>query len=182
MVRLVCLLLALVCCSCASPARVSGPFPAPWVEEGSESQGEEEGSVVEGSVSTLGAIFLYLPNRIFDLFEIVRFGVNLGPGLGLDARVTRYAQATLMTRTSVGVGLQGLRRLPVSAATESGAAVGPVRSDASLGLGWPLNPGDIRVEPHLFLVGAHVAVDTFAIGDFLAGLIGLDPSGDDFGF
>lgn len=132
--------------------------------------------------STLSRVVLYIPNRVLDLFDIVRFGINVGPGIGVDAQVTDPVRAGIMSRTSAGVGFQGLRHLPVMAAVESYAAVGPLEADCALGPRWYRSGGDVRIEPHLLLVGAHVAVDTFSIGDFIAGIFGFDPSGDDLGF
>lgn len=141
---------------------------------------ESDAEEAKGSASTLKTIALYIPNRIFDLFEVARFGVNAGPGVGVDARATHLLQAVALSRASVGVGLQGLRRLPVSVATESGLGVGPVVLEGDLGYEWYRAPYDVRLDLHLLLIGAHVAVDLGEILDFFAGIIVLDPSDDDF--
>ena len=47
-------------------------------------------------------ILLYLPNRILDLLEVVLLGVHVGPGIGLDLRVTRFIQLAADTSADVG--------------------------------------------------------------------------------
>ncbi len=170
-------ILGLVCCAgCRMVPATSPELSAVWFGEDDESDAE----VAKGSASTLKTIALYIPNRVFDLFEIARFGVNAGPGFGVDVRATEFVQAIALSRASVGVGLQGLRRLPVSVATESGIGLGPVDLSGDLGLAWYRAPLDLRVELHALLIGAHAAVDIGEIFDFLAGIIVLDPSEDDF--
>ncbi len=141
---------------------------------------EEPESEPESSV--LGTILLYLPNRVLDVAEIVRAGVNVGPGIGVDAEVTKLVGARAMTRTSAGVGYEGLRRIPINLSSEHYVGVGPLTPEASAGPQWYRGPADVRAEVHLLLVGVHAAVDTFAILDFVVGLVGLDPEDDDLSF
>ncbi len=148
-------------------------FPSPAAEE---SETSSEGDV--GSV--LGTILLYLPNRVFDLVEIVRVGANVGPGIGVDAEVTQWVRAGTMSRTTVGLGYQGLRRMPLSASSENYIALGPLAADATAGPSWYRGPGDVRAEVHALLVGVHAAVDVWGIFDFVVGLAGFDPEEDDF--
>jgi len=142
------------------------------VEEAAEEDEEEQ--------SVLSTALLYIPNRIFDLFDVARLGVNVGPGLGIDLRATKWAKVIFATDTSVGVGFQSLRHLPVC-----------VRSRAKLGLAFISTPDlnvldwyhgdyDLRVELHLLLIGAHVAVDFGEIFDFIGGIFTWDPMDDDF--
>lgn len=190
--------LCLVTGGCAVPARetaapsglgvYSGAMPVmaapalfhePEWDAAGEEAAEEEADEEEGQ-SALATALLYIPNRIFDLFDMVRAGVNVGPGLGIDVRATKWAKVIFATDTSVGVGFQGLRHLPVC-----------IRSRAKLGLAFISTPDlnvldwyhgdyDLRIELHLLLVGAHVAVDFGEIFDFLGGLFTWDPMEDDF--
>ena len=145
------------------------------VEE-AKAEGEEE---KEGTL--LGAVLLYIPNRIFDAVEIARAGVNVGIGLGVDMRITWLAQLALQTDTSVGLGFQGFRHLPVCARlAHSVAAVGPMKKPSVDMMSWPVNPYDVRVELFALLAGAHAAVDLEAVVDLVLGFFFLDPSGDDF--
>ena len=45
-------------------------------------------------------ILLYVPNRVLDALDIVRAGVSVGPGIGVDLTATEALNATLMTKAS----------------------------------------------------------------------------------
>ena len=47
---------------------------------------EEDGETEAKAPSPLGVALLYIPNRIFDVAELVRLGVNVGRKSGLDWR------------------------------------------------------------------------------------------------
>ncbi len=134
---------------------------------------------------TMLAILLYIPNRVADFAEILRFGVNVGPGVGIDAEATSELRGAAMTRVSVGVGYQGLRHLPVTIGSDTYVAVGPFEPDIplmpDLDMDWYRSKGDIRLEPHLAIIGAHGAIDLWAIADFFAGWLMIDLEEDDWG-
>jgi hypothetical protein len=134
----------------------------------------------EESRSLLTHILLYLPNRFFDLFDIARAGVSVGPGIGVDLTATKYLNATLMAKASVGLGLQTLRHLPIESAAYTSVGAGPIQLDLEPGLSWYRSPGEIRAELHVLIVGAHAAVDPVEIFDLLVGFFLFDPVGDDF--
>ena len=171
------LILCILLPACASEIPLSPGIPS--LEPRNVQEGEE--AMEEEKPSPLGVALLYIPNRIFDAAEMLRLGVNVGIGLGVDARATWAAQAAAIQDTSVGLGYQGLRRLPFCLRVgHSVMGAGPIKSP-SLGLyDWPVNEQDVRLELFLLLIGAHVAIDLEAIYDFLAGLATLDPSEDDF--
>ncbi len=129
--------------------------------------------------SLLTSVLLYLPNRILDIGDVARAGVDVGPGMGLDARVTRFVQAAMVSRTSVGVGYQTFRHLPVHAGVESTFAVGPVGVSPNIGVGWYKSGSDVRLELHVLIVGLHVAVDPLEVVDLAGGILGLDLLDDD---
>jgi hypothetical protein len=137
-----------------------------------------------GFGDTMHTILLYLPNRIADFAEIMRFGVNVGPGVGIDAEATSTVRAAAMTRVSVGLGYQGLRHLPVTIGSDTYVGVGPFEPTLpfmpGLNLEWYRSKADIRLEPHLVFIGAHAAIDLWAIGDFFAGWLMYDPEEDDW--
>jgi hypothetical protein len=130
------------------------------------------------------SILLYIPNRVADFAEIMRFGFNFGPGIGIDAEATGALRAAAMTRASAGIGYQGLRHSPVSLGVQTYVAVGPFEPDIplmpDLDLEWYRSKADLRLEPHLGIIGAHAAIDLFAIADFFAGIVGIDLEGDDW--
>ncbi len=146
-------------------------------EEAEETEAAEE---EDEEQSTLATVLLYIPNRIFDLFDMVRAGVNVGPGLGLDVRATKYAKVQLISDTSVGVGFQSLRHLPVCARSQMKLGLAFISTPSMDILNWYYGDYDLRVELYLLLVGAHVAVDMGEIVDFVGGLFLWDPMEDDF--
>jgi hypothetical protein len=125
-------------------------------------------------------ILLYIPNRVVDVFDIVRAGVSVGPGIGVDLTATQYLNVSLLAKTSVGLGFQTFRHLPAEAAATTAVGIGPFKADPEAGLAWHRSPGDIRVELHALLVGAHACVEPFEIFDLIVGFLFFDPVGDDF--
>ena len=93
----------------------------------------------EGRSFAVSAL-LYLPNRLLDLGDLFRFGVDAGPGLGFDLQATRLVQVKLLSRFSVGVGYQTLRHLPVKASADAAFGVGPIGGSPAGGLGWYRSP------------------------------------------
>jgi hypothetical protein len=123
---------------------------------------------------------LWLPNRILDACDLVRAGVDVGPGIGFDGCVTHYMRIAGMARTSGGIGYQTFRHSPAKFAHEEYVISGPKAAEAGLGANWYHQTWDVRLELHLLLVGAHAAVNLGEIGDFLAGIVTLDPMDDDY--
>ena len=129
--------------------------------------------------SPLGTALLWLPNRVLDLAEVVRVGVDLGPGYGADFEATSLARFAVVRRDSLGIGWQGLRRWPVTAGHDQYTCVGPADRQVGFGYHWYRGPADLRLEAHPGIFGVHAAVDFYAIADFLLGIFTLDPEGDD---
>ena len=175
------LALSILLPACASTA---GPGAADFVAFDADAataaapMQEEESS--DGGTATLHTILMYIPNRVLDLFDIARAGVNAGPGIGGKAKATDAAQAEFMSRTSVGVGLQSLRHLPLSAGLESAAGAGPVSVEGGIGPSWYQSTSDFRLEIHPLIVGAHAAIDPVEILDFFAGFLTIDVRKDDY--
>ena len=130
-------------------------------------------------------ILLYLPNRIFDVLDIVRARVRLGPGFAIDARVTKYTDVFLGAYKSIYVGLPGPRQIPRipwpgGIESRSGLAAG-VADDTKTS--YDSNPRYSSTEAglgtQLVLVGAEVGVDAAEIFDFALGLLFIDFREDD---
>ncbi|MCX7014449.1 MAG: hypothetical protein NTW86_18185 [Candidatus Sumerlaeota bacterium] len=130
--------------------------------------------------SPWGVALLYPVNRVFDLCDVARFGVNVGPGLGVDAQASDLLRVAAIQDTSVGVGFQGLRRLPVCARSRTDLAFGPARTPPISPLGWHGQFWDVGAEAYVLLVGAHAYVNPKEIVDFFAGWALRDPMGDDW--
>lgn len=182
-ILLVLLLVSLIlpaCTSAFSPRYHANPA-IPWALAGDEPQADSDGPAKEaksGRSFLVGAL-LYLPNRILDVFDLVRFGVDVGPGVGGQLKATDPLQVAAIFRFSAGVGFQGFRHLPIQLSAEAGAAVGPIAAVADPGLVWYQSPTDIRIFAHVLLVGVHVAIDPVEWLDLPAGFILLDPANDD---
>lgn len=126
-------------------------------------------------------ILLYLPNRILDLLDVVRLGVHVGPGIGLDLRVTRFVQLAADTSADVGVAWQGRDKLPVVSQIYHTMALGPVRVGAGTGLRYKHTLSETSVTANAGLAGFFVAYDSAELLDFLAGWTTYDLKKDDLG-
>jgi hypothetical protein len=127
-------------------------------------------------------ILLYLPNRIFDVLDIVRARVKVGPGIGFTVRATELADVKLGAWTAAWIGLRGPRMEPmipwpvgVEAYAGAGVSVLEAESDELL-----YGHGEFGVGLHAALVGVDVGVDLLEIGDFVLGLVTIDIGDDDY--
>ncbi|MCB0358625.1 MAG: hypothetical protein KDD44_03290 [Bdellovibrionales bacterium] len=127
--------------------------------------------------STLGFILLYLPNRLLDAIDIFRVDAGVGVSVGAVARVTRYGQVGYRSVSpfSLRAGLRG-RKFPMFIEHSSEFGVGPGFLQSS---DREVTPAEIGIGADAVLVGAYVGVSLDEAGDFLAGLVGFDPKGDD---
>jgi hypothetical protein len=151
--------------------------------------GEAAGAVApalddDDSGGLVSGILLYLPNRVFDLLDVVRARLRLGPGVALDLRATEFADLYLGAYTSVFVGIPGPRGEPEinwPFGIESLAGAELSVADASTGAGTDPGYGSFEFGLGLqaLLVGFDVGVDPWEAVDFLAGILTLDPGGDD---
>lgn len=129
-------------------------------------------------------LLMYIPNRIFDLFDIVRARLRVGPGLAVGARVTTPVSAYVGSYAAIYAGLPGPRQepsipWPIGFESLSGVSV----SVADAAIGGPVDPDysptEIGASLHLLLVGADLNADPVELVDFLAGFLFLDVRGDD---
>ena len=151
------------------------PQEAPATQQQAPSEAKEGRSVAH-------VVLLYIPNRLFDLLDIVRARVRVGPGFGFTIRATELADLKLGAWTSVYVGLHGPRLepsipWPVGFDLYSGVGVSVLETETSeLYYG----RGEFGVGLHLLLVGVDVGVDPLEAADFLTGLVTIDLIGDDY--
>ena len=59
--------------------------------------------------STTWTVLAYLPNRVFDLCDVVRLHVRIGTGWAAGARVTRYLPVFVGDYGALWLGLAGPR-------------------------------------------------------------------------
>jgi hypothetical protein len=134
----------------------------------------------------LGAI-RYVPNRVFDALDLVRLRARIGPGNALTLRAGEHLELFRGDYRTVFAGLPGPRRsrfprLPVgmeSRFTRDPGALDPLDTPRAWG-----DPGHGRGECaagfQFGFLGLELGVDLLQILDFGVGLIGLDPSDDDW--
>ena len=149
---------------------ISSPSPLVEVED------------VVGEPPVILQVVMWIPNRILDALDIVRFGVGAGPGMGVDVRATRLAQVSAMSGMAIGLGWQGHWNSPVMTDTRMFLAAGPVTlGSTSLNpvFGWQRTDWEIRAEVHAAIVLAEAAVDLYQVFDFMVGILFFDPGEDD---
>jgi len=156
----------------AAPSDSGDAAPAAAETSSAEESNDEGRGIIAGTL-------LYLPNRVVDLFDIAKFGVDVGPGIGIDVQATKFLQARAMWNLSVGVGFQGLRHLPFQVGTVAALGVGPIGGVGSVG-GWRRSDSGFRLGLHVLIDGAHAAVNPYEALDFVLGFLTIDIADDDF--
>jgi hypothetical protein len=181
----VCFLL-LAACSAAprwssDPASANFAAPASFSAEAGPAWQEEAEAERHGVVHT---ILLYIPNRIFDILDMVRLRLRVGPGFAFDARATEVADLFIGAYTSFFVGIPGPRGEPEinwPFGIESLAGIEASVADASTGAG--TGPGygafEFGVGAQFVLLGFDVGIDPWEIVDFVLGIVTIDPVHDD---
>lgn len=132
------------------------------------------------------AILFWLPNRVFDVLDIVRARVRVGPGWTLSARATELLDVNMGAHATVFAGLRGPRGRPqipwpfgiekfagvevsIADGTQEEAEHAPHYGLAEVGVGF-----------QVLIIGVDIGVDVFEAGDFLLGILFFDPMNDDF--
>ena len=172
-------------CGCAarpfaSPLTASFETPAPSAQDKAAEPAAEESHGVGH------ALLLWIPNRVFDLFDIVRLRLRLGPGLSLGARVTEAVDFNFGAYASVWAGIHGPRGRPaipwpLGVENLSGIELSIIDFTSEEGAHGPhYGPAEIGISAHLLLIGADIGVEPWDALDFLAGILLLDPNGDDY--
>jgi hypothetical protein len=173
--------LLLLLAACASPPRV--PFmdadSAAAFERGPVAMSEDSESHGLGH-----KLIFYIPNRIFDVFDIVRARARFGPGFGIGAQLTRLIGAHADWFTSVWIGLPGPRlepSLPIPFGTQS-AVKASITFFENIGVGlggMDYGYGEFELEAQVGIVGADIGLDPWEFVDLAVGLLTFDPVGDD---
>jgi putative exosortase-associated protein (TIGR04073 family) len=137
---------------------------------------------------------LYVWNRIADVLEILRCGVAVGPCIGAEVAVTEKAVLGAYTDDEKGVTfphfIPPLWLVPYAEDATvfvshegkySTVAYGTKRVETSTESAshFERDTWDIRAQVGLGIAHIYTAVKTKEIGDFAAGIAGLDPSDDD---
>ena len=129
-------------------------------------------------------VLFYIPNRIFDLLDIVRLRLRLGPGVAVNARVTEAASLNAGAYGSVFVGIPGPRnerRLNLPVGMENYAGVGISVADAETeAFGPGYGPLETGLGFHAALIGIDLGIEPLDLIDFVTGIVFIDIRNDDF--
>lgn len=126
----------------------------------------------------------YIPNRISDLFDIVRARLRLGPGIALGGRFTDSAMFNWGGYSSVFIGIPGPRlerrfNWPVGVEVQRGDVFSPFDGTAWGGEAPTYGHLEVGLGTQLLLVGADLGLDVYELLDFFTGIVTIDPIGDD---
>ena len=128
-------------------------------------------------------VLAYLPNRVFDLTDIVRVQVRAGPGWAVSARATRWMPLFIGGYQATWLGLPGPRGrasvpIPFGIASQTGFSFGPAQSSDSQMPNY--GAGEFGAGGQLYMLGFDVGFDVVELADFFAGFACVDLSHDDF--
>jgi hypothetical protein len=144
----------------------------------------QQGAAEDPDPSLGHELLLYVPNRVLDVFDIVRLRVRGGPGLAVGVRATRLASLYVGSYASIYAGLPGPRlrptvKLPVGLESYSGVDVSLADATISGGIGPDYSFTEFGVSIQLLLIGVDVGLDPWEVVDFATGLVLIDLRGDD---
>jgi hypothetical protein len=131
-------------------------------------------------------VLMYIPNRIFDVLDIVRARVRLGPGISVGARVTSIVTVFVGGHSTAYVGVPGPRgkpevSLPFGLEDNSGPALAPTKESEEQAAKRPYyGPMEIGAETQALIAGISVGVEPLEALDLLSGIFFIDLKGDDF--
>ena len=128
-------------------------------------------------------VLLYLPNRVFDLTDVVRLQVRAGPGWAVGARVTRALPVFVGGYNATWIGMPGPRGhatipLPAGISSQTGFALGPAFSSGRQAPYY--GTGEIGAGAQLYMLGFDAGFDVVELVDLFAGFALIDFEHDDF--
>ena len=138
----------------------------------------------KSSRSITHRLILWAPNRVLDVFDIMRVRIRLGFGLGLGVRATKYVAAFAGSYTTIYAGLPGPRcrrmpRSPVGLESYNGAKASVVDLTVDGGIGPAYSATEFGAGFQLILLGIDIGIDPFEVIDFAGGILLWDPRQDD---
>lgn len=131
-------------------------------------------------------LLFWLPNRVFDVLDLVRLRIRIGPGWTLSARATELVDVNLGAHKTIYVGLRGPRGMPTIpwpfgredfSGVEISAADG-TQEDSDLGPHYGLL--EVGLGSQILIIGHDLGVDVGEAFDLIVGILLFDPVGDDF--
>ncbi len=166
-----------------APGRCEDPATAPASAKGEEPGTTPAPAKVEPEKHP---VLMYLPNRIFDILDLARARVRVGPGFTVQARATQVLDVVLGAHATVFAGLPGPRgrprvNLPIGLETFAGAELSVVGDTTDDGWSKPYyGPLEVGAGFQAAIIGVDVGIDPLEIFDFVAGILFFDPKGDDY--
>lgn len=173
--------LGLLMTSCASAPSEHGGLsvasPAPAVAFDDEA--------ADGGHGIGHTLLFYIPNRVFDVFDIVRARVRVGPGIAVGVRATDVADVFLGSYASVWAGIPGPRGeagipWPFGVETKSGLEASVADATVEGGVGPGYGPLEFGLGLQALIVGVDVGVDPLELLDLPLGLLTIDIGDDDY--
>jgi hypothetical protein len=131
-------------------------------------------------------VLMYIPNRIFDVLDLARARVRVGPGFTVQARATQALDVVLGAHATVFAGIPGPRgrpriNLPIGVETFAGAEISVAGDSTEEGWSKPYyGPMEVGAGFQAAIIGLDVGIDPLEIFDLVAGILFFDPLGDDY--
>jgi len=139
----------------------------------------EEGKEQEVDPGTKA--IMYIPDRIADAFDIVRFGLAFGPSFGAEVSITKYAQLGAYASYEGGAAWTGRSNPKLHCGPYWTSVIGPLRNEMDVESTNYFHRADwqIRAQVAAGLAHGYAGIDFIELGDFFAGLVCIDISKDD---
>ncbi len=131
-------------------------------------------------------LLFWIPNRVFDVLDLVRLRVRVGPGVSVSVRATEVADVNVGAHATVFVGLHGPRsepQIPWPIGLETLATVEVSVADKGTDeseRGPQYGPLEIGAGFQAGIIGLDLGVEPYDAFDLVLGIFTLDPKGDDF--
>jgi hypothetical protein len=140
----------------------------------------------ENERSIFSSVLMYLPNRCFDVMDIFRARLRVGPGFTGSVRATKLADLTAGTHTTFFIGLPGPRNhsvinLPIGMENYVGADVSIVNASNNNRTHFSPSYGTLEVGAgtQIGLFGFDFGADPLEALDFILGVFCIDVKKDD---
>ena len=158
--------------------------PKPATVKPEATKPEEKKVEQEPSRGIAHRLILWAPNRVLDVFDIMRVRIRFGLGVGLGVRATKYVAAYAGSYTTIYAGLPGPRcrrmpRSPVGLESYNGVKASVADLTVDGGIGPDYSSTEFGAGFQLILFGIDIGVDPFEVIDFTGGILLWDPRQDD---
>ncbi len=130
--------------------------------------------------NTSHVAWLYLPNRVFDVLDLVHFGAGVGPAIGIEMQATRFARFRWSRGATVGLGWFGRYGQTLQIATFD-RYPGFDDEDELTKTAWWTPKYDVSIQLHALVGHVYVGIAPFdELVDLILGFTTYDLKGDDW--